>query len=65
MITLAARTNATALRGASVILYLLLVAAWLTVAVRTARSAATGRLFRPMPIARAATLAGTETASTP
>jgi C4-dicarboxylate transporter/malic acid transport protein len=48
-ITLAARTNAEVLRGASVVLYLLLLAAWVTVAARTARGAATGRLFRPMP----------------
>jgi C4-dicarboxylate transporter/malic acid transport protein len=48
-ITLAARSDAEALRAASVILYLLLAAAWATVAVRTARGAATGRLFRTMP----------------
>ena len=47
-IALAARSQAEALRGASVILYALLLAAWLVVAVRTARGSATGRLFKPM-----------------
>jgi C4-dicarboxylate transporter/malic acid transport protein len=46
-IALAARSGDQALRWASVILYLLLLAAWLTVAARTARGTATGRLFRP------------------
>jgi C4-dicarboxylate transporter/malic acid transport protein len=49
-ISLAARTNAEALRGASVVLYVLLLGAWVTVAARTAHGAATGRLFRPMPV---------------
>jgi tellurite resistance protein TehA-like permease len=48
-IALAARSGDQALRWASVILYLLLLAAWLTVSVRTARGTATGRLFRPLP----------------
>jgi tellurite resistance protein TehA-like permease len=48
-IALAARTDAIALRWATVPLYLLLLAAWLTVAARTARGTATGRLFQPMP----------------
>ncbi len=47
-IALAARSGADALRGASVILYALLLAAWVIVATRTAHGAATGRLFRPM-----------------
>jgi C4-dicarboxylate transporter/malic acid transport protein len=47
-IALAARSDAVALRWASVPLYLLLLAAWLVVAVRTARGSATGRLFLPM-----------------
>ena len=46
-IALATRSGADALRGASVILYALLLAAWVTVAARTARGAATGRLFGP------------------
>ena len=52
-IALATRSGDQALRGASVVLYLLL-AAWLTVAVRTARGSATGQLFRPAPAATAA-----------
>jgi tellurite resistance protein TehA-like permease len=48
-IALAAHSNADIMRAASVILYLLLLAAWLIVAARTARGTATGRLFRPMP----------------
>jgi hypothetical protein len=48
-IALAVRSGDQALRWASVILYLLLLAAWLTVSVRTARGTATGRLFRPLP----------------
>jgi C4-dicarboxylate transporter/malic acid transport protein len=47
-IVLAARSNAEALRGASVVLYALLLASWLVVAVRTARGSASGRLFQPM-----------------
>ena len=46
---LAARSHDDALRTASVILYVLLVAAWLTVAARTAHGTATGRLLRPQP----------------
>jgi C4-dicarboxylate transporter/malic acid transport protein len=47
-ISLAARSHADALRGAAVVLFALLLAAWLVVAVRTARGMATGRLFLPM-----------------
>ena len=47
-IALAARSDSEALRGASVVLYALLLAAWLLVAVRTARGSASGRLFRPL-----------------
>jgi C4-dicarboxylate transporter/malic acid transport protein len=54
-IVLAARSGDEALRWASVILYGLLLAAWVIVAVRTARGSATGRLFRTAP---AATLPG-------
>jgi tellurite resistance protein TehA-like permease len=50
-ITLAARSQAEMLRGASVVLYTLLLAAWLVVAVRTTRGAASGRLFLPMAAA--------------
>ena len=46
-IALAARTDAVALRWATVPLYLLLLGAWLVVAADTARGSATGRLFRP------------------
>ncbi len=46
-IVLAARSHAGALQAASVVLYLLLLANWLIVAVRTAGGAFTGRLFRP------------------
>jgi C4-dicarboxylate transporter/malic acid transport protein len=46
-IALAARSDAAALRWATVPLYLLLLGAWLVVAVNTARGAATGRLFLP------------------
>jgi C4-dicarboxylate transporter/malic acid transport protein len=48
-IALAGRTDAVALRWATVPLYVLLLAAWLVVAVRTARGSASGRLFQPMP----------------
>ena len=47
-ISLAARSNADALRAASIVLYALLLVAWLVVAARTASGAATGRLFRPL-----------------
>jgi C4-dicarboxylate transporter/malic acid transport protein len=46
-IALAGRSHADALQAASVALYALLVAGWLIVATRTARGAASGRLFRP------------------
>jgi tellurite resistance protein TehA-like permease len=48
-IVLAARSGAEVLRGASVVLFALLLASWLIVAVRTAYGSATGRLFRPLP----------------
>jgi tellurite resistance protein TehA-like permease len=48
-IVLAARSNAEALRGASVVLYALLLVSWLIVAVRTAYTSASGRLFQPLP----------------
>jgi C4-dicarboxylate transporter/malic acid transport protein len=47
-ISLATRTGSDVLRGASAMLFALLLAAWLTVAVRTAAGAARGRLFLPM-----------------
>jgi tellurite resistance protein TehA-like permease len=50
-IWLAARSHADALRGAAVVLFALLLAAWLVVAVRTVRGMATGRLFLPMTAA--------------
>ena len=50
-IALAARSHADVLRGASVILYALLVAAWLVVAARTVGGCASGRLFKPMTAA--------------
>ncbi len=46
-IALAARSDAVVLRAASVILYALLVAAWLVVAARTVAGGASGRLFKP------------------
>jgi tellurite resistance protein TehA-like permease len=46
---LALATNAAFLRYASVALYALLVAAWLTAATRTTRGALSGRLFLPPP----------------
>jgi hypothetical protein len=42
------------LRYAAAALFVLLVAAWLTVAVRTVRDGARGRLFRPTAPAPAA-----------
>ncbi|MFY9927233.1 MAG: TDT family transporter [Streptosporangiaceae bacterium] len=45
-IALAARSHAEVLRGASVLLYALLLAAWVVVAVRTARGSVSGRLFQ-------------------
>jgi tellurite resistance protein TehA-like permease len=47
---LALRTGAIGLQYAAVALYVLLVLAWLTVAVRTARLSATGRIFLPQPL---------------
>jgi tellurite resistance protein TehA-like permease len=48
-ISLAARTHCDALRGMSVLLFVLLAAAWLVVAAaRTAAGSARGRLFLPM-----------------
>ena len=46
-ISLADRTGSDVLRGASLALFLLLLAAWLLVAARTAAGAASGRLFLP------------------
>jgi C4-dicarboxylate transporter/malic acid transport protein len=46
---LAIATHADVLRDASVALYGLLIAAWLTAAARTTRGALTGRLFLPSP----------------
>jgi C4-dicarboxylate transporter/malic acid transport protein len=47
-IALAGRSGADVLRVASVVLFTLLVAAWLTVAARTVAGSATGRLFKPI-----------------
>jgi tellurite resistance protein TehA-like permease len=47
-IALAARSHADVLVGASVILYALLLAAWLVVAARAVSGGATGRLFKPV-----------------
>jgi C4-dicarboxylate transporter/malic acid transport protein len=47
-ISLATRTGSDVLRGASAVLFAALLAAWLTVAARTAAGAARGRLFLPM-----------------
>ena len=55
-ISLAVRTHSEALRGASVVLFALLAAAWLVVAARTAASSARGRLF--LPATRPAVSAG-------
>ena len=49
-IALAARSHADVLRGASVVLYALLLTAWLVVAARTVRGSASGRLFKPMQL---------------
>lgn len=46
-ISLAARSHADVLRGASVLLFALLLVAWLVVASRTVCGAASGRLFAP------------------
>jgi C4-dicarboxylate transporter/malic acid transport protein len=48
---LALATHADFLRYASVALYALLIAAWLTAAIRTTRGALSGRLFLPSPAA--------------
>jgi tellurite resistance protein TehA-like permease len=50
-ISLAARSHADVLQAASVVLFALLLVAWLVVAARTARGVASGRLFKPMPSA--------------
>jgi C4-dicarboxylate transporter/malic acid transport protein len=50
-IALAVRSQAGALQAASVVLFTLLLAAWLIVAARTVRGAATGALFKPMTAA--------------
>ena len=47
-ISLAARTGSDVLRGASAVLFALLVLAWVVVAARTAAGSARGRLFLPM-----------------
>jgi tellurite resistance protein TehA-like permease len=47
-IALAARSGADVLRIASVVLFALLVAAWLVVAARTVAGSASGRLFKPV-----------------
>jgi len=47
-ISLAARTGSDVLRGASLVLFGLLVVAWVVVAARTAAGSARGRLFLPM-----------------
>jgi C4-dicarboxylate transporter/malic acid transport protein len=49
-IALAARSHADVLRGASVVLFALLLVAWLVVASRTVSGAAAGRLFKPIPV---------------
>lgn len=49
-IALAARSHADVLRGASVVLYVLLLTAWLVVAACTVRGSASGRLFKPMQL---------------
>jgi C4-dicarboxylate transporter/malic acid transport protein len=49
-IVLAARSHADVLRGASVVLFALLLVAWLVVASRTVSGAAAGRLFKPGPV---------------
>ena len=47
-IALAARSQADVLRVASVVLFALLLAAWLIVAARTVAGSASGRLFKPI-----------------
>jgi hypothetical protein len=46
-ISLAARSHADVLRAGSIILYALLLGAWLVVASRTLSGVASGRLFAP------------------
>jgi hypothetical protein len=48
---LALATHADFLHCASVALYALLIAAWVTAATRTTRGALSGRLFLPLPAA--------------
>jgi len=47
-IAIAARSHASLLHDAAIALYLLLLTAWLIVAIRTVRYTATGRLLLPM-----------------
>jgi C4-dicarboxylate transporter/malic acid transport protein len=47
-IALAARSHADVLLGVSVVLFALLLVAWLVVAARTVSGAASGRLFKPL-----------------
>ena len=60
-IALAGRSHAEALRAGSVVLYALLLLAWLVVAARTAHGAATGRLLGPMPPPEPESPGGTRT----
>jgi tellurite resistance protein TehA-like permease len=53
-ISLAARCHSDVLRGASVLLFALLLVAWLVVAARTVSGAAAGRLFKPLAPSSAA-----------
>jgi C4-dicarboxylate transporter/malic acid transport protein len=55
-ISLAARTHLDVLRGASVLLFALLLVAWLVVASRTVCGAASGRLFAPLAPASGAAI---------
>jgi tellurite resistance protein TehA-like permease len=50
-ISLAARTHSEVLRGAALLLFVLLAVAWIVVAARTAAGAARGRLFLPIAAA--------------
>ncbi|WP_345654752.1 hypothetical protein [Streptomyces tremellae] len=47
----AARLHATLFTAAAVVLYALLLGAWLTFAARTARASARGAIFLPPPTA--------------
>ncbi|WP_328467002.1 TDT family transporter [Streptomyces sp. NBC_00448] len=60
---LAVHLGSTPLKAAAVALYVLLVAAWITVAARTAANSARGGLFRPAPLPGAAAGAGTGAAA--